>query len=370
MKNFMGKNFLLDGEVSRALYHNYAAELPIIDYHCHINPREIAENRAFSNITELWLGNPETGGDHYKWRAMRSCGIAEKFITGDASDYEKFRAYASAMPKLAGNPLYHWSHLELRRYFGWEGVLSPVTCDEVWALTADALSQPGFTARGIVERSNVELICTTDDPADTLEYHDALAAVRDNGEFATCVLPAFRPDKAINCERDGYADYIARLSTASGVAISDFDSLCAALSARLDFFAERGCRVSDHGIDVAVPFSRALNRKQLDDTLAAAVAGKKLTEARTAAFKTELHCRLAGEYRRRGWIMQLHYGVLRNVNPVMRKALGPDCGCDVIGGRSSTEQLAACWGRSPPRQVCRAQLYIRSTRRTTPRSER
>lgn len=341
----MGKNFLLDSEAARVLYHNYAAKLPIIDYHCHLNPREIAENRTFSNIAELWIGNPKDGGDHYKWRAMRSCGIAEKYITGDASDYEKFRAYATALPKLAGNPLYHWSHLELRRYFGWEGILTSDTCDEVWSVAADVLALPEFSARGIIARSNVELICTTDDPADKLEYHSLLAADYADGKFGTRVLPAFRPDRAINCDRAGYADYIKRLEEASGVAISGFDTLCEALAKRIDFFASHGCRVSDHGVDTAVPFAVAVNRKQLDDTLEAALSGKTPAEGDVAAFKTALHCRLAAEYRKRGWIMQIHYGVLRNVNPVMWKALGPDCGCDVIGGRSSTEQLAVLLGK-------------------------
>ncbi|NLY68927.1 MAG: glucuronate isomerase [Clostridiales bacterium] len=345
MKKFMGKNFLLNSEPARDLYHNYAAKLPIIDYHCHLNPREIAEDRKFSNITELWIGNPNDGGDHYKWRAMRSCGIHEKYITGDASDYEKFRAYAEAMPKLAGNPLYHWSHLELRRYFGWEGVLSPETCDEVWELAADKLAESEFSARSIITRSNVELICTTDDPADTLEYHDRLADAYERGEFKTRVLPAFRPDRAVNCEREGYADYIERLSEVSGVKIDSFDSLCDALSKRMDFFAQRGCRVSDHGMDTAVTFELAENRKQLDDTLAAALEGKPLTEKQIAAFKTALYCRLAAEYRRRGWVMQIHYGVLRNVNPVFWKTLGPDCGCDVICGRPSTYELAMLLGK-------------------------
>ncbi|HHW25713.1 MAG TPA: glucuronate isomerase [Bacillota bacterium] len=345
MKKFLGKNFLLYSDAARDLYHNYAAKLPIIDYHCHLNPREIAEDRRFSNITELWIGNPKDGGDHYKWRAMRSCGIPEKYITGDASDYEKFRAYATAMPKLAGNPLYHWSHLELRRYFGWEGVLSPETCDEVWELAAEKLAEPEFSARGIIARSNVELICTTDDPADTLEYHDKLAEAYRNGEFKTRVLPAFRPDKAVNCEREGYAAYIERLSAASGVKIDCFDTLCEALSKRMDFFAARGCKVSDHGMDTAVPFALAANKKQLDDTFSAALEGKPLTDEQVAAFKTALYCFLASEYRRRGWVMQIHYGVLRNVNPVFWKSLGPDCGCDVICGRPSTYELAMLLGK-------------------------
>ena len=217
MKPFMNNDFLLTTDTARRLFHEVSAPLPVIDYHCHVPPREIAENKRYSNITELWLG-----GDHYKWRAVRSAGVPERYITGDASDYEKFRAYASVMPRLIGNPLYHWTHLELKRYFDCDLLLSPETCDEIWTLTGEALSRDEFTVKNIIRRSNVEVICTTDDPADTLEYHDAIAS---DASFATEVYPAWRPDRGMNIEAMGYADYIKKLGCAAGVNIVDLESL-------------------------------------------------------------------------------------------------------------------------------------------------
>ena len=217
MKKFLCKDFLLKTDTAKALYHNYAAKLPIIDYHCHVSPKEIAEDKRYSNITELWLG-----GDHYKWRAIRSCGIAEKYITGDGSDYEKFKAYATIMPKLIGNPLYHWSHLELQRYFGYEGVLNAETCDEVWALCNEKLAQPEMSVKNIIKMSGVELLCTTDDPCDTLEYHTVIANDKD---FGVKVLPAWRPDNGLKVDKAGYKAYIDRLSVVSGVEIKDVASL-------------------------------------------------------------------------------------------------------------------------------------------------
>ena len=246
-KKFMGKNFLLSGDTAKALFHGYAEKLPIIDYHCHVPPKDIAEDKRYSNITELWLG-----GDHYKWRAIRSCGVDEELITGSASDYDKFKAYASVMPKLAGNPLYHWSHLELKRYFDYDGVLNADTADEVWEKCNDILSGESMSVRGIIKKSGVEVICTTDDPIDTLKYHKQLAA---NDSFHVRVLPAFRPDKAVNCSKKGYTAYIEKLDGASGVPITGIDSFKSALASRLDFFGELGCRTADHGIDETIPYS-------------------------------------------------------------------------------------------------------------------
>ena len=221
MKPFMDKDFLLDNDVAKMLYHHYAEEMPIIDYHCHVNPKDIAENRKYKNITEVWLG-----GDHYKWRAMRSCGLPERVITGDATDYEKFEAFATAMPSLIGNPLYHWSHLELKRYFGYEGVLSPETCEEVWNICNAKLASDDMTVREIIKKSNVVLLCTTDDPADSLEYH---IAIRDDETFDVQVLPAFRPDKVMNIDKPGYTDYIAALAKAGNAEITDYASLLSVL---------------------------------------------------------------------------------------------------------------------------------------------
>lgn len=213
----MDKDFLLKTHTAKLLFENYASKLPIIDYHCHVPPKDIAEDRRYSNITELWLG-----GDHYKWRAERSCGVPEKYITGDASDYEKFRAYATVMPKLIGNPLYHWSHLELQRYFGYHGVLNADTCDEVWTLCNEKLATPEMSVKNIIRASGVELLCTTDDPIDTLEYHKIL---REDETFGVRVLPAWRPDKALKVTGAGYREYIDALSAVSGVTVTDSATL-------------------------------------------------------------------------------------------------------------------------------------------------
>ena len=241
MKTFMGKNFLLNTETAKILYHTYAEKLPIIDYHCHVPPKDIAEDKQYTNLTELWLG-----GDHYKWRAIRSAGIDEKYITGDASDYEKFRAYASVMPSLIGNPLYHWTHLELQRFFDCDLILGPDTCDEIWKLTSKMLASPDMSVRNLIKKSRVDILCTTDDPADSLEYHKLLAA---DDTFATAVYPAFRPDKCFNINKPGLRAYYDKLGAAAGVEIKDVATLKEALKKRIDYFASLGCRTADHGLD-------------------------------------------------------------------------------------------------------------------------
>jgi len=333
MKTFMGKNFLLSNDTAKALYHNYAEKLPIIDYHCHVSPREIAEDRRYDNIQELWLG-----GDHYKWRAIRTCGVPEKYITGDASAYEKFRAFATVMPKLIGNPLYHWSHLELKRYFGYEGVLNEYTCDEVWELCNEKLRcDPDMTVRGIIKSSNVEVICTTDDPCDTLEYHEALAA---DESFDVRVLPAWRPDKAVNIERAGYLEYLEKLGNAAGVEIDSLASFKEALEIRLNYFEDHGCITSDHAIDETIPFVLPTRPTQPAEIFERVLGGDTLSEEEVNIFKTEMYCFFGGEYKKRGWVMQIHFGVLRNVNTRMFEQLGPDTGFDIIGGRVSITELA------------------------------
>jgi len=332
-KKFMSEDFLLDSEAAKWLYHTASENLPIIDYHCHVPPKDIAEDKKYSNITELWLG-----GDHYKWRAIRSAGVDEKYITGDASDYEKFRAYARVMPRLIGNPLYHWTHLELRRYFDCDLILSEKTCDEIWHLTADALAKDDFSVKNIIRRSNVEVICTTDDPADSLEYHSTIAA---DDNFKTKVYPAFRPDKGINIEAKGYRSYISRLSEVSGVKIKDLDSLFEAYMRRLDFFEQHGCSVADHGLDI-YPFYVKPNAFLAENAFQEALAndGYVIAPEKIAAFKGEMLRFFGHEYRRRGWVMQIHFGVLRNANSVMFKKLGPDTGFDTIGTSVKIDDLA------------------------------
>ncbi len=340
MKEFLSDDFLLENDVAEVLYHNYAENMPIIDYHCHVSAAEIYEDKKYENITELWLG-----GDHYKWRAMRSCGLNERVITGDASDYEKFEAFCAAIPQLIGNPLYHWSHLELKRYFGYDGIISPATCKEIWDLTKEKLARPDMGARGIIERSNVALICTTDDPADSLEYHIKL---REDASFKTKVLPAFRPDNAMKIQKDTFRDYIARLSDVCGINITDFVTLCDVLVSRIAYFDALGCRTADHGMDYEVLFDNSLSISQAvsiaDISFKRAMSGDKIPDDMALAYRSALIRVLAHEYTKLGWVMQIHAGVMRNRNSVMFSKLGADSGYDTIGSfsiRSLADMLDA-----------------------------
>ena len=331
MKQFMDKDFLLSNETAKTLYHDYAAKMPIIDYHCHINPAEIAENRQFKNITEVWLG-----GDHYKWRAMRSNGVDEKYITGDATDREKFQKWAETLPKTIGNPLYHWTHLELRKYFGYEGVLNGDTAEEVWNLCNEKLQSGKLNVRDIIAMSNVKVVCTTDDPVDTLACHEEIA------NDATCnvtVLPAWRPDKAVNIEKATFVPYIRQLSEVSEIKIADLESLFVALNVRLDYFHARGCKVSDHGLDYVV-YNEA-SKEEVDAILKKALAGEQVTFDEMEKYKTAVLVFLGEAYAKRGWVMQLHYGAIRDNNKAMFNKLGPDTGFDSINTRACSEGTAA-----------------------------
>lgn len=331
MKQFMDKDFLLSNETAKTLYHDYAAKMPIIDYHCHINPAEIAENRQFKNITEVWLG-----GDHYKWRAMRSNGVDEKYITGDATDREKFQKWAETLPKAIGNPLYHWTHLELRKYFGYEGVLNGETAEEVWNLCNEKLQSGKLNVRDIIAMSDVKVICTTDDPVDNLEYHKQIAA------DSTCnvkVLPAWRPDKAINIEKETFVAYIRHLAEVSEIAITNLESLFVALNLRLDFFHDMGCRASDHGLDYVL--YNAASAEEVDAIFQKALAGETVSYDEMEKYKTALLVFLGEAYAKRGWVMQLHYGAIRDNNKAMFAKLGPDTGFDCINTRNCAEGTAA-----------------------------
>ena len=268
MKKFMDEDFLLTSDAAKKLYHDYAENMPIVDYHCHINPQEICEDRKFENITQVWLG-----GDHYKWRQMRSNGVDEKYITGDATDREKFQKWAETLEKLIGNPLYHWSHLELKRYFGYEGYLNGETAEEVWNLCNEKLAQDDMTVRNIIKKSNVKLICTTDDPIDTLEYHEKLAK---DDTFDVKVLPAWRPDKAMNLEKPEYLDYLKKLSEVSGIEVKSFKTLIEALVKRMDYFQERGCSVSDHALEY-VMYAPA-SEEEIEAIYSKRLAGGEITK--------------------------------------------------------------------------------------------
>lgn len=321
MTAFMTDDFLLDTEFSRQLYHGFAAGQPIFDYHCHLPPALIAEDHRFANLYEIWLK-----GDHYKWRAMRSNGVDERFCTGDADDYAKFQAWAGTVPQTIGNPLYHWTHLELKRPFGLTGtLLGPQTAREVWDFCNDKLAQPEFSARGIMGQMNVKMVGTTDDPVDDLRHHATVAA---DSSFDIKVLPSWRPDKAFNIEADGFLDYLARLGEVSDVEIRRFADLTRALGVRLDHFAAHGCKIADHALD-EVLFGQA-SEAELDAMLARRLRGETLTLTDVAAFKTAVLIYLAGEYKRRDWVQQYHIGALRNNNSRRLLSLGPDTGFDSI----------------------------------------
>ena len=334
MRAFMDKDFLLNTPTAVKLFHEFSADCPIIDYHCHISPREIYEDLHYESITQVWLG-----GDHYKWRLMRCAGVDEKYITGDASAHDKFIKWAEVLGKAIGNPLYHWSHLELRRFFGYEGILNKDTAEEVWALCNAKLQQPDFGVRGLIARSNVETICTTDDPIDSLEWHKKLAA---DPTIKTAVLPAWRPDKAMNLEKPDYTDYLAKLSAASGIAIRTFEDLKKALAVRMEYFAARNCVLSDHGLNF-VAYSPASDA-EVEAIFQKRLAGNEVTAEEQNAFKTACMLYVARQYRKLGWIMQLHYGCRRDNNPVMYDRLGPDTGFDTIDNYAPAGQTAAFLG--------------------------
>ena len=330
MKAFLDDDFLLTTPTARRLY-QVARSMPILDYHCHLDPKEIAQDRRFENITQVWLG-----GDHYKWRLMRANGVDEAYITGDAPDREKFQKWAETLELAIGNPLYHWSHLELRRYFGYEGVLNGDTAQEVWELCNQKLQEPGMSARSLIANSGVTLVCTTDDPADSLEWHQQLAQ---DSSFPVKVLPAWRPDAAMGLERPEYLDYLQRLGQAAGVEIRTYADLKKALLSRMAFFDKMGCRASDHALTAAV--CQPASEEELERVFQKRLEGEPLTQEELAAFQTGFLRFVAGEYKRLGWVMQLHYGCRRNNNTRMFHKLGRDTGYDaVLQGTPSLEVAA------------------------------
>ncbi len=321
MKAFMDKDFLLQTGVAKELYHEHAAKMPIFDYHCHINPKEIAEDRQFENITQIWLY-----GDHYKWRALRTNGVDERFITGDASDREKFDKWAETVPYTLRNPLYHWTHLELKRFFGVEKLLSPSTADEIWEACNEKLATPEYSCRGIIRKANVHTICTTDDPIDSLEYHRAIKA----SGFETKVLPAWRPDKAMAVENTKvYNKYIDQLEEAAGMNINSFEGLMTALDDRHRFFHENGCRLSDHGLETAV--AEDYTARDIDRIFEKVRGGADLEKSEILQFHSAMLYEFGIMDHSRGWTQQFHLGALRNNNTRLFNKLGADTGFDSIG---------------------------------------
>lgn len=329
MKAFMDSDFLLENESAKKLFHLYAENEPIFDWHCHLSAKEIYENKPCENLFDLWLT-----GDHYKWRVMRSFGIEEKYITGDAKPFEKFEKFAQALSFAVGNPVYHWSHLELQRYFGIYTPLSKNTAKEIWDEAAEKIKQGGFTPRELIKKSNVFALCTTDDPCDDLAFHKKLK----ESDFDVKVLPAFRPDKALAVENEGYTDWLKALEKAADIKVNSFSALCSALSKRMDYFKENGSVASDQSVS-AVVYAPS-NESELDEIFKKAKASAELDESEINKYKFSLLVFLGKEYAKHGFAMELHLGAMRNNNTKMFNTLGADAGFDSIGDESTAYGLS------------------------------
>ena len=326
---FMTEDFMLHNDFGKKLYHNYASKMPIFDFHCHLEAKEIYENKNIPSITEAWLG-----GDHYKWRVMRACGIEEKYITGDADDYEKFEKYASIMPDLIGNPIYHWTHLELKNFFGIDYCLNKETAREIYEKCNDLLAKEEYKPRGLIQMSNVEAVCTTNDPIDDLKYHELL----EKEDFKVKVIPAFRPDRALYIEKEDFNAYIKDLEKSSGVIINNFTDIKNALKERMEFFDRHGCKASDQAFKY-IPHNKA-SLEELDKIVERKLSGETISLAEEEAYKTELITYLAKEYKDRNWAMEIHVGVIRNNSKLLFENLGADVGGDSQNDLNFAENLA------------------------------
>ena len=330
MNNFMDGDFLLDTDSARHLFHDFAEDMPICDYHCHLSPKEIYENKQPENISRLWLS-----GDHYKWRAMRSAGAEEKYCTGDASDEEKFLKFGETLQYCIGNPLYHWAHIELQRYFGIDTPLNARTAKDIYDRANEAIKNGDFRPQSLIKRSNVKVVCTTDDPADSLEYHKKLKQVSD---FDCKVLPSFRPDKALNIQLDGFADYIKTLGEAAGVEINSYKDVIAVLLKRCDYFNEAGCKVSDQAFEY-VPFTVSSD-DEIDAVFKKAMNGESVSETEGDGYRTAVLLALGAKYHELGWAMEIHIGAIRNNSTRMFKAIGADTGFDSVGDSEIAKKLS------------------------------
>ena len=330
MKNFMDKDFLLETETAKHLFHDYAEPLPLADYHCHLNPREIWEDRRFNNLTEVWLGGQSPdgsyAGDHYKWRVMRSAGIDEEYVTGNKPAYERYLKFVEALELAIGNPMYHWCHLELQRFFDVYEPLTLESAPRIWEKCNDMLqNDPNMTARGLIRKANVALIGTTDDPIDDLAWHEKIAA-DETIEFKVC--PSFRPDKAVAIHKADFVGYIPKLAAAVGKELTSAQDVCDALVERIEYFHARGCRASDHGLDY-VPF-RQCSMEEANAAFRKAMAGEALTAEEADGYQTTILVALGKAYHRLGIAMQIHYSTLRNTNTRMFNRIGPDAGFDAM----------------------------------------
>ena len=323
MNKFMDKDFLLDTETAKMLYHCHAEKMPIIDYHCHLQPKEIYEDKKFRNLAEVWLGAGDRYGDHYKWRALRARGYEEDSISGPEDDYKKYLQFVESMPYFVGNPLYHWSHLEMRRYFGIEEIINPANAETIWNKANKALET--LTAREMMYKFNVKTVCTTDDPVDSLEWHKKMNADK---TLKVSVRPAFRPDKAINVELGWFADWVRTLSKTVGKEINTLEHLCAALSERIAYFDSLGCRLSDHALDVV--HYAAATYDEANAVFNKGMSGRPITEEEQDKYKGYVLLYLGREYAKYGWVQQYHIGALRNNSKSMLEKIGPDTGFDAI----------------------------------------
>ncbi len=326
---FINEDFLLTTQTAKMLYHEYAEKMPIVDYHCHLEPRDIAENRKFDNITQIWLE-----GDHYKWRLMRNCGFNEDYITGTASDKEKFLAWAETLERCIGNPLYQWSMMELERYFGFSEPLCAENAEQAWENCNYVIKEKKLTARNIMEMSGVKLVCTTDNPEDDLRWHKM---IREDSNFSIRVLPAFRPDKAFKVDDEGFAGYVRILEKRFSKEISSYNDFLDALRKAICYFDENGCKTSDHGLKY-VPCLDG-SKEEIEAIFRKGCCGERITATEREKYQTALLTELARTYKDHNWVMQLHYGASRNNNAPMFKKLGPDSGYDCISGQKSGNRL-------------------------------
>jgi len=330
MKQFLDENFLLKTETAQRLYHEYAKDMPVIDYHCHLSPQQIADDVQFETLSEVWLY-----GDHYKWRAMRANGVPEDYITGNKSDWEKFQKWAETVPYTLRNPLYHWTHLELQRYFDITTILNGDTAKKIYDECTAKLQTPEYSVRNLLRKMNVKLVCTTDDPIDSLEHHQK---IKDDG-FEIPILPAFRPDNAMNVSSaEKFNSYVKKLEAVTGIAISSFDDFLYALQNRHDFFASMGCNVSDHGLEEI--YADDFTGSEIDAIFNKVHGGKELNDTEQRKFKSAMLCHFAEWDWEKGWVQQFHLGALRNNNSRMMQTLGPDTGWDSIGDFSHSRSLA------------------------------
>ena len=348
MKSFLDENFLLQTESARQLYHGFAKEMPIIDYHNHLMPEQIANDINFENLTQIWLY-----GDHYKWRAMRGNGVNEKYCTGAATDYEKFEQWAATVPYTLRNPLYHWTHLELQRYFDIDKILSPDTAREIYDVCSAKLKTPEYSVKNLLRKMNVKVLCTTDDPTDSLVHHQKIKA----DGFEIKVLPTFRPDKAMNVDDvDSFNAYVNKLQDVSNILIANWDDYLQALKSRHDFFAENGCCVSDHGLEqlYAVDYQES----EIKNIFRKLTAGETISQPENIKFKSAMLVKFAEWDHEKNWVQQYHLGALRNNNARMLKTLGPDTGWDSIGDFSQAKQLSKFLDRlDTTNQLAKTILY-------------